>query len=1245
LYYKKVLGFKVSTAPEVQYSYGLSLYKCKKYAEAVAHLEGAIARQPYRYGWIQTLALNMQRMKNFERALELFEVACHGEPDRINWRVRWAKCARQARRNDEALAILDQMLVDFPESREASGAIATFLKDHGQRWRELDIRESYQEQHADEPEWFYLAGEAARFMSRFEQAANFYRQAIELDDTKLKYQYALGQALESLGQSEQAEQAYSQAVTLSSSELVYQVGIGRLHERSEQWSQALDAYTQHIGQTDEALQLWNLNYRAGEVAARLFKLDEAAEFFAAAAKLGASAEERVKSSYARGRVLARAGKHHDAVLTYESFVNELGAQQSIKPAVPYFRFGYSLQHEGNFARASEQYLRAAEAWGYFEGRNKDSKSAGLRGNEHFQLGITAEAIGDWHEAAEQFAQALWHTSSTERGWQARAGRAFSMLGEYEKACGYFENMLMFTDISVAGTGDALKGVGRRRGALAIQARDRQAMDEQLVLFESSHGNNVHCHPYAIYKAMRRDPRFAGFRYAWVFNDQTVIPKQLAEDTDVAIVKQHSDKYISLLGTAKYLVNNATFPTYFLRREGQQVLNTWHGTPLKFMGKLVKDGVAEHRNVQRNFMATTHMMVPNEHTFKTLSVDHDLDGLFPGKVALTGSPRIDSTLNLSAERRSEILELLGIDASNSEKIVLFAPTWRGKLNDRSYDVAGLVEDVAKLAEGKHHMLFRAHRFAEKLIGDEGLDATIVPSSIDTNELLAVVDVLITDYSSIFYDYLPLNRPVIFYTPDYDAYEAERGLYFDRSTWPGSVYDEVDDVVAEVQRLTTSQSAELHPNFAANIAQFSPLEDGAATGRVIEFFFFEDDSHLLERPMEERTKLLFYQGGFKPNGIATAFTNLISALDPQKYLVAIAVDTNAVANNPDALQILESLPEHVRILPRAGATTMSAEERWVSDQFHAQRGHTSPVAEKIHMGTMTREMHRSFGDVHFDAAIDFEGYSRFWAALFAAAHSHADQTLIYLHNDMVGEWLLRFGTMSGLFVTYPHFDQLVSVTESVGDLNREQLSARFGLDPAQFTVSENLLDLDKPLAWSKLGEPVHEFEGADLTVFANMARSSPEKGQTKLLEAFYQVHQRHPETRLLLIGDGPLHSDLDREINNLGLQDVVVITGLLANPFPTLKSADCFIFSSDYEGQGLAMVEALMLGLPAVSTDVVGSHSVLVDGYGLLVENSIQGLVDGMEQQLAGYQAPKQFNAAEYQAAALAQFERLLQLTKV
>ncbi|UYQ78865.1 CDP-glycerol glycerophosphotransferase family protein [Glutamicibacter sp. JL.03c] len=1211
----------------------------------MTQIEAAVARQPHRYGWIQTLALTMQRMKKYERALELFAAACEGDPSNITWRIRWARCARLARKADYASAVLDKLVVDFPDDPKASSAIATFLLDSSQRWRELDVRLQHENQHAADPKWSFLTAEAAAYMSRFDLAEQYYRKTLELDDQHVKYWYGLGRSLEEQGKQEEADNAYSNAVLRSGDTTVQKIGIGKIHEREDDWNRALDAYEAQLGQAEEGVDLYLLNYRAGEAAARLFEFRQAAQYYRRAEELAETIEDHVLAGYAQGRVLSRSGDFESAAKCFARFIDFLPEQKRVETPVALFRFAYSLHQVGKHAEASELFLQAASEWGYLGTSFRGSKAAGARANEHRQRAAICAATGDWAGAASAYSSAIWHASSTERQWQARAGQAYAKLGDFEKACEYFVGMLLFTEISLAGLGNALKGVGRRRGALAIHAREVEDLDENLVLFESSHGKNVHCHPFAIYQAMREDPRFANFRYVWVYNDDSQIPAQLANDPDVAIIKQHSDKYIKVLGTAKYLVNNATFPTYFARREGQQVLNTWHGTPLKFMGKLVKDGVAEHRNVQRNFLQTTHMMVPNTHTLKTLSTDHDLDGLFPAKVALTGSPRIDQMVNMSEERRSEILTELGIDPENHQKIVLFAPTWRGQLKDQSYDVSGLVDDLATLAQGEHHMLFRAHRFAEKLIGDAELDAAVVPSSIDTNELLAVIDVLITDYSSIFYDFLPAKKPVIFYTPDFAAYEAERGLYFERSTWPGEVLDSIEDVAAELQRQLSVAEPQPHLNFAENLETFASMEDGHATARVIDFFFFDDDSHVLAPVEDQRKKLLFYQGPFKPNGIATAFTNLIGSLDPSKYHVSVAVDMGAVASNADSMEILASLPGHVKILPRAGATIMSAEERWVSDGYHAHRGFDSPGAEQVHLGTMAREMQRSFGDARFDAAIDFEGYSRFWASLFSAAHSHAARNYIYLHNDMVGEWKLRFGTMPGLFATYRHYDQLVSVTQSVGEQNVKELSTLFGLAEEKFTVSENLLDLEKPLRWSTLEDPVHTFSGEGLTVFANMARLSPEKGQMKLLEAFAQVHEQHPNTRLLLIGDGPLRTDLETEVAARGLAGKAVITGLLSNPFPTLKTADCFVFSSDYEGQGLAMVEAMMLGLPAISTDVVGSHSVLADGYGLLVENSAAGLVDGMDRYLNGYQADKKFDAQEYQNSALAQFERLVDGVKV
>lgn len=1240
VFYERVLKTKILKSDEVRFRLGLCQYKSKKYSLAMSNMEMAIAHQPHRYGWIQSLALNMQRMKKFDRALELFAVACAGQPHNVRWHQRYAKCAVAARNKDLAGNILETLVAKYPSDPETSEALANHLLVTGQRWRELEVRINFSDVHSQDAQWMFLSGQAAQFMSRFDQARDFYLEATALETQHSKAWYGLARAYEELGDHESSSDADAQAVLTSGNERILQLGIGRLHERESDWNRAERSYRRALNESGDPEIRQALNYRAGEVNSKLFNLDAAAKYFGESRATATSIEEQVISAYAQARAYARADDFASAANTYSTFVELLPEQSRVEIPVALYRYAHALHQLGSYEQATNVYLRAAGAWGYLTDELKVPAVAGPRAAKCIELAQSAEEREQWQLAADSYREALWHTSTTQRMWQARAGQALSKIGEPQLACQYFENMLLFNEIAVAGIGNALKGVGRHRGALFIHSSEQLPLDDKLVVFESSHGKNIHCHPLAIFLQMRNDPRFEGFRYAWVYNDHTQTPAQLAEYPDVAVIKQHSDAYIRLLGTAKYLVNNATFPTYYARREGQQVLNTWHGTPLKFMGKLVKGAVGEHRNVQRNFLQTTHLMVPNEHTLKTLSMDHDLDGIFPAKVALTGSPRIDSMINLSQERKDEILSLLGIDTQSNEPVVLFAPTWRGQLNDRSYDVNSLVADVARMASGAHHMLFRAHRFAEQLIGDAELDAAIVPASIDTNELLAVVDVLITDYSSIFYDFLPAHKPVLFYTPDFASYDAERGLYFDRSTWPGPVRDSIDELVDELRLVLDATPAPVHENFADNVAEFAPLEDGEASKRVIEFFFFEDDSHVLVPASDQRTKLLFYQGPFKPNGIATAFVNLIGALDPDKYLVTVAVDMNATAADPAALEILNSLPSHVQVLPRAGATAMSAEERWVSDSYHAQRGFSSPEAEQIHLNTMTREMRRSFGAAHFDVAINFEGYSRFWAALFAAAHSHATKTCIYLHNDMVGEWLLRFGSMPGLFATYRHYDRLVSVTDSVGEVNERELGQRFDIDQASFTVSENLLDLVKPAQWSQLSETVHEFPGEDLAVFANMARLSPEKGQAKLLRAFAEVHAANPNTRLLLIGDGPLRMSLEEQVIELGLEGKVVITGLLANPFPTLNSADCFVFSSDYEGQGLAMIEAMMLGLPAISTDVVGSHSVLVGGYGQLVENSVAGLKEGMEKYLAGYRVEREFDAARYQKQALKQFESLV-----
>lgn len=106
---------------------------------------------------------------------------------------------------------------------------------------------------------------------------------------------------------------------------------------------------------------------------------------------------------------------------------------------------------------------------------------------------------------------------------------------------------------------------------------------------------------------------------------------------VQLIPLGSRKYQKILATSRYLVNNVSFPTYFIRREGQVYLNTWHGTPLKTLGKKMAMGIQDMSNMQRNFLHSSYLLHPNRYTMDHMMEDYNLNHLYTGKVILSRVP--------------------------------------------------------------------------------------------------------------------------------------------------------------------------------------------------------------------------------------------------------------------------------------------------------------------------------------------------------------------------------------------------------------------------------------------------------------------------------------------------------------------------------------------------------------------------------------------------------------------------------
>ncbi|MDY0409425.1 glycosyltransferase [Paracerasibacillus soli] len=169
------------------------------------------------------------------------------------------------------------------------------------------------------------------------------------------------------------------------------------------------------------------------------------------------------------------------------------------------------------------------------------------------------------------------------------------------------------------------------------------------------------------------------------------------------------------------------------------------------------------------------------------------------------------------------------------------------------------------------------------------------------------------------------------------------------------------------------------------------------------------------------------------------------------------------------------------------------------------------------------------------------------------------------------------------------------------------------------------------------PSYPLPQKDDVNFITIGRLSPEKDHEKLLNAFSHIAADKNNIKLYIVGEGALEETIKNIISTLHLTNKVFLTGQLTNPYALLNQCDCFILSSNYEGQAIVLLEALILGKPIITTDSPGPRSVLEGGYGLIVENSVTGLVEGMRRFLNGGKLNnKVFDYESYQEEALNMF---------
>ncbi|HCT0559045.1 TPA: CDP-glycerol glycerophosphotransferase family protein, partial [Staphylococcus pseudintermedius] len=786
-----------------------------------------------------------------------------------------------------------------------------------------------------------------------------------------------------------------------------------------------------------------------------------------------------------------------------------------------------------------------------------------------------------------------------------------------------------------------------------------------ILYQVRDGKSITDSPYAIFLGLNAHETFSNYQHIWVVDHPDTLvfyQEKFKVFQNVSFVIKESNEYLKALTESKFLINNATFPAYFTKKPEQVYINTWHGTPLKHMGFDVKNNLKGSQNTMKNFLASDYMISPNAHTTNIFKYAFKLDGLYSGEILEIGYPRIDLTINTTAnEAREYLAEHLNL---KKNPIILYCPTWRGKnVNDPENSLLNIFEEI-KLLNQKlpHQVLVKVHPFVySKAKEMPELKPYLVPDFLDTNQLMPAVDLMITDYSSIFFDFLVTDKPIVFYVPDLDKYQNERGVYIDLCALPGPVADNIQDVITLVSN-ESYKDADVQEKYAKFKHNFVNYENGSVTERLIESVFLnQQDTSSKNASHHQKEKILLYPGGMKHNGITTSVINLLANINYDKYDVTVFTNNT---NNVEQLNNLQSLNDNVRIVLRRGPMIATFKELY-QNEFVRQRGIYKSFEKRLYPKALfEREFRKIFGDSQFDYAIDYSGYAMFWSNLVLA--SGAKKKYILLHSDIKSDMERtvkgkrpHYQNLKGVISLYPYFDKLVSVSEATKKLNQSnfgglKLKNRHIASRNTINIEKinQLVDDDSDL-FEKNGTPVlptlteHGMEAIEFSQddfkIVSVGRLSPEKGFDLLIKAVAELAPKYPQLKLYILGDGPLKGTLKSLVEQLGIQNHVYFLGQRRNPFFIVKRADVFALTSHYEGQSMVILEALTVGTHVLASDIIANRYVLEDEkYGMLVEKNEVDIAKGLEQFINGTNKDyTKFDAVAYNEETIQEFYSLLE----
>ena len=369
------------------------------------------------------------------------------------------------------------------------------------------------------------------------------------------------------------------------------------------------------------------------------------------------------------------------------------------------------------------------------------------------------------------------------------------------------------------------------------------VDNKSILFTAYHGRGYLCNPKYIHEYMSNNEKYNNYKFIWAVKNKKEVNIKSAK-----IIKYNGLLYFYYLARSKYWIFNCKMPKYIIKKENQVYLQTWHGTPLKRLAHDIEIG--DDKTFYRSKMSREEM---------TESYDVDVKRydyfISPNKFSTekfksafkvksniiieTGYPRNDFITNITNEKIIEIKKQYNIPLD--KKVILYAPTWRdNSFNNKGYTFELKVDfNLWKEILGDDFIvIFKPHYLIVNKHEDENLNGFLysIDEREDINNLYVISDILVTDYSSVFFDYSILKRPIFFYMYDLKEYEEDlRGFYLDiHKDLPGEIIEDENKLLNEIKNYHKYLDRNMNKLEEFNLV-YNNFQDGNCSKKVAEILF--------------------------------------------------------------------------------------------------------------------------------------------------------------------------------------------------------------------------------------------------------------------------------------------------------------------------------------------------------------------------------------------------------------------------